>query len=143
MNKGIILEKHRHYMVLLTSDGTFQKGIVAKKNAMIGEEVEFKPCKKQFFFKMDRTDRRFVIKLGSVTILVALFIFSTFYFIGSRNDFIEEEIDLDENKIEFIYSFLKQREGKSSGSDKLKKEIKQMNDNSSEFKIIDSPFLQK
>lgn len=142
MNKGIILEKHRHYMVLLTSDGTFQKGIVAKKNAMIGEEVEFKPCKKRFFFQMDRTDRRLVMKLGSVTILVALFIFSTFYFIDGRNDFIEEEIDLDENKIEFIHSFLKQREGKS-GSDKLKKEIKQMNDNSSEFKIIDPPYLQK
>ncbi|GEM_PF-4419091 len=49
MNKGIILEKHRHYTIFLASDGTFQKGIVVNKNAIIGEEAEFKPCQKRFF----------------------------------------------------------------------------------------------
>ncbi|WP_405103362.1 anti-sigma factor domain-containing protein [Oceanobacillus sp. FSL H7-0719] len=94
MNKGIILEKHRNYMVILTSDGTFHKGIVVNKDAKIGEEVEFEPYRERIFFQMGRTEGRSLAgRVSSVTVLVALFIFSTSCFINSKINFSNEDIN--------------------------------------------------
>lgn len=42
MNKGVIMEKHRKYTIVLTKDGIFQKAVPIQQ-ADIGEEVEFEP----------------------------------------------------------------------------------------------------
>lgn len=42
MNKGLVMEKHRNYMIVLTPDGLFQKAVPTER-AEIGEEVDFEP----------------------------------------------------------------------------------------------------
>lgn len=41
MRKGIILEKHRNFVIILTADGSFEKAIPYNDKASIGEEVYF------------------------------------------------------------------------------------------------------
>jgi len=42
VNKGLVMEKHRKYMIVLTAEGHFQKA-VPTESAEIGEEVDFEP----------------------------------------------------------------------------------------------------
>lgn len=50
MRKGIILEKHRNFVIVLTADGSFEKAVPYDENASIGEEVYF---------------NRYILKVGS------------------------------------------------------------------------------
>mgnify|MGYP001159199971 CR=1 FL=1 len=43
MKKGIVMEKRRKYVIVLTADGFFEKGIASDPEAGIGEEISYQP----------------------------------------------------------------------------------------------------
>ncbi|AXI08674.1 hypothetical protein CUC15_07000 [Oceanobacillus zhaokaii] len=45
MKKGIVMERHQQFIILMTEEGEFEKGIALVKNPKIGEEVQYRPLK--------------------------------------------------------------------------------------------------
>lgn len=92
MKKGIILEQHRKYTILLTKDGSFEKGIVIQETADVGEEVFFKPYKESFLFM--KKDRNLSFKILSVACIFML-CFITFYFSSSEHTYAYVTVDIN------------------------------------------------
>lgn len=84
MSKGIVMEKHRKYTIVMTQDGSFHK-VRPVKNAGIGTEVsyEFSASKKRGLF-LFQSNSRIPVRYIAVACLVLLFVMP-FYFLGEQN----------------------------------------------------------
>ncbi|RFA32489.1 hypothetical protein CAI16_17855 [Virgibacillus dokdonensis] len=85
MNKGIIMEKRREYMIVLTKDGAFHKAIPIK-GVDIGMEVCFEPLsdqKKLMFMRRKKQYHNFFSLLAFVS-MICLFVLP-FYFVADNN----------------------------------------------------------
>ena len=104
MKKGIVLEHHRNYSIILTRDGSFEKVVVLEKNAAVGVEVSYKPYKGQLF-SLKRIN--VPIKTLSMVCIVLLLLLPLYFLVGKQktyayvtvdiNPSIEMEIDKDFN----------------------------------------------
>ncbi|AUJ25677.1 MULTISPECIES: anti-sigma factor domain-containing protein [Virgibacillus] len=85
MNKGIIMEKRREYMIVLTKDGAFHKAIPIK-GVDIGMEVCFDPLsdqRKLMFMQRKKQHHNFFSFLAFVS-MICLFVLP-FYFVADNN----------------------------------------------------------
>ncbi|WP_156288770.1 anti-sigma factor domain-containing protein [Oceanobacillus salinisoli] len=84
MKKGIILEQHRNYTILMTKDGAFEKG--KAEGGQIGEEVYFEPIhsRKSLFFAKGRRKHAPAQVLSMACILILLLL--PFYLISGANE---------------------------------------------------------
>lgn len=94
MNKGIIMEKHRHYNIVLTHDGSFKKVKIAHEDNLIGEEIKFEPYISKSFFKKD-IQLPAIMKLGSIAALIAIFVFFCFSFVGGNKTYAYITVDVN------------------------------------------------
>ncbi|WP_152654923.1 anti-sigma factor domain-containing protein [Oceanobacillus sp. CFH 90083] len=77
MKKGIVMEIHRKYAVLLTKDGSFEKGIILTEHAELGEEVVFQPVSKQTMWRRFWKKSSITVRLSAFVILaLCIFFFS-------------------------------------------------------------------
>lgn len=103
MKKGIILEQHRKYTILITKDGAFEKGKVRIKDAKIGEEVIFEPIRsKKFFFLTKKSRRHLPARILTIACIVLVCFLPFFVFPNDKtyayvtidiNPSIELEVD--------------------------------------------------
>lgn len=94
MNKGIIMEKHRHYNIVLTHDGSFKKVKIAHEDNLIGEEIKFEPYISKSFFNKD-IQLPAIMKLGSIAALIAIFVFFCFSFVGGNKTYAYITVDVN------------------------------------------------
>ncbi|WP_068675668.1 anti-sigma factor domain-containing protein [Oceanobacillus sp. Castelsardo] len=95
MKKGIILEQHRKYTILMTKDGAFEKGKVFIKDAKIGEEVAFKPIRqKKFLFLSKHNKRHFPARILTIACII-LICFLPFYFFPNDKTYAYVTIDIN------------------------------------------------
>ena len=96
MSIGIVMEIHRNYTIVLTRDGSFEKAIIADKDAVVGEEVKFEPYVNRKFLLIDMDNKRsLAMKVFSIAALVAIFLFSTFYLVGENRTYAYVTIDIN------------------------------------------------
>lgn len=74
MKKGIVMEIHRKYAILLTKDGSFEKGIILTEHAERGDEVIFQPVSGKSRWRRCWNNSPIAVRLSAV-ILLALLIF--------------------------------------------------------------------
>lgn len=73
MKKGIVMERHRKYTILMTKDGSFVKGRVLSNQSEIGEEVVFRPIgNRQVMLRKQRGIPWKVSLLAAAILLVVL-----------------------------------------------------------------------
>lgn len=73
MKKGIVMERHRKYTILMTKDGSFVKGRVLSNQSEIGEEVVFRPIgNRQVMLRKQRGIPWKVSLLAAAVLLVIL-----------------------------------------------------------------------
>ncbi|HLR40028.1 MAG TPA: anti-sigma factor domain-containing protein [Virgibacillus sp.] len=97
MKKGIVMKKHRRYMIVMTSRGIFQKAAPIE-HSLIGDEVYFQPIHSKkwlaFFFYTKKNRRTSVGLLATVCML--LLIAMPFYFImGKEETYAYVNIDIN------------------------------------------------
>jgi hypothetical protein len=107
VKKGIILEQHRKYTILITKDGAFEKGKVRIKDAKIGEEVIFEPIRsKKFFFLTKKSRRHLPARILTIACIVLVCFLPFFVFPNDKtyayvtidiNPSIELEVDENYN----------------------------------------------
>ncbi|MEK4300976.1 hypothetical protein MKY30_16575 [Oceanobacillus sp. FSL W8-0428] len=72
MKKGIVMEIHRKYAILLSKNGSFEKGIILTENAEIGDEVIFQPVYEKFEWKRCWGKSHITVRLSAIFILALL-----------------------------------------------------------------------
>ncbi|GAA0438695.1 MAG: anti-sigma factor domain-containing protein [Bacillota bacterium] len=85
MKKGIIMEQHRKYMIVLTEEGAFYKAVPVK-NAELGTEVSFKPmkAKKGLLFSFGGNKMNASLRLLALVSVMLLFVLP-FYFVMEKS----------------------------------------------------------
>src|SRR5699024_3808075 len=97
VKKGIVMKKHRRYMIVMTRKGVFQKATPIE-HSLIGDEVYFQPIHSKkwlaFFFYPSKNKRASVGLLATVCML--LLIAMPFYFImGKEETYAYVNIDIN------------------------------------------------
>ncbi|GGP09493.1 anti-sigma factor domain-containing protein [Oceanobacillus neutriphilus] len=72
MKKGIVMEIHRKYAILLSKNGNFEKGIILTEGAEIGAEVIFQPVYEKFGWKRCWEKSHRTVRLSAIFILALL-----------------------------------------------------------------------
>lgn len=84
MSKGIVLEKHRKFTIVMTRDGSFQK-VKPVRNAEIGSEVSYKVFAAKtsglLFFQSKKSSSLRYVAIACMIMLLVL----PFYFLGGQN----------------------------------------------------------
>ncbi|MFD1065777.1 anti-sigma factor domain-containing protein [Oceanobacillus locisalsi] len=96
MKKGIVMEIHRKYAILLTKDGSFEKGIILTAYADQGDEVIFQSVVEKSGWRSYWAKMPLSVRLSAI-ILLALFIFSFSLFYGANNSTTEAYVAIDIN----------------------------------------------
>ncbi|WP_067724947.1 anti-sigma-I factor RsgI family protein [Oceanobacillus damuensis] len=110
MKKGIVLERHSDYTIIMTKDGSFEKVTVPGENADVGEEVSYKPWKtekKTVAMLFPWKEMNMPIRALSMACIVLLLAFPIYFLAGESktyayvtvdiNPSIEMEVDKDFN----------------------------------------------
>lgn len=72
MKKGIVMEIHRKYAILLSKNGNFEKGIILTEGAAIGDEVIFQPVYEKSGWKRCWEKSHKTVRLSAIFILALL-----------------------------------------------------------------------
>ena len=92
MRKGIVMEKHRNFVIVLTADGSFEKAVPYNDQASIGEEVYFdKYIPKVRSRKIKIWRMRFI----SLCLMFTLGIFTVLYFTDEDQTYAYVNIDIN------------------------------------------------
>ena len=150
MKKGIVMEKHRKYIIIMTREGAFHKAIPID-GAIIGAEVSYKPLESEKKAKLHFfPGKKLNIQLLAMACVLFLLVLPIYFLMGSNktyayvnidiNPSIELEID-DELKVNSIRPLnddakiiLKQLE--SYEHEKLKTVIKKIMDKTEQTGLI-------
>lgn len=90
MKKGIIMEKRKKYVIVLTKDGSFQKTALADKDGAVGDEIDVIPyCP----FQIGKPCSSYAHFL--VAALVFALILSSFHFVGERRTYAYVNVDIN------------------------------------------------
>ncbi|WP_087973387.1 anti-sigma-I factor RsgI family protein [Oceanobacillus rekensis] len=92
MKKGIVLEHHRKYSIILTRDGSFKKVVVLDENVAVGEEVSYKPYK-GLLFSLKRINVPF--KTLSMVCIVLLVLLPLYFFVGKKETYAYITVDIN------------------------------------------------
>ncbi|WP_080874038.1 anti-sigma-I factor RsgI family protein [Oceanobacillus timonensis] len=96
MKKGIVMEIHRKYAILLTKDGSFEKGIILTTYADQGDEVIFQSVSEKAGWKSYWDKTPLAVRLSAI-VLLALFIFGFSLFYGTNNSATDAYVAIDIN----------------------------------------------
>lgn len=92
MRKGIIMEKHRNFVIVLTADGSFEKAVPYDEKTSVGEEVYFN----RYISKVrSRKRKRWNVKLISLCLILMLGLFSVLYFVNEDHTYAYVNIDIN------------------------------------------------
>lgn len=89
MKKGIIMEKRRNYVIVLTADGSFEKGIHLNEHALVGEEVCFHTLQRK-----SNKRKLLFIKLWSIVLLFTLSFLLT-HFVSQHRAYAYIHVDIN------------------------------------------------
>ncbi|RKQ31240.1 anti-sigma-I factor RsgI family protein [Oceanobacillus halophilus] len=95
--RGIILEQHRNYTILLTKDGAFEKGKVITGSGQIGDEVFFEPFgtkKKSFVFAQGNRKHVSALFLSAACFLLLL-ILPVYFITGANKTYAYVSVDIN------------------------------------------------
>lgn len=81
MRKGVILEIKKKYLVMLTPDGDFIKGMKPHDNYHIGQEISFDPYLKKLHFPLFHAPAR----IGSLAVVSILIICALLFNLSNQN----------------------------------------------------------
>ncbi|GAB3060796.1 anti-sigma factor domain-containing protein [Virgibacillus ainsalahensis] len=98
MKKGIVMEQHRKYTIMMTKEGTFQKAIPIN-DAEIGTEVSFKPLEEKgplLFFSSRKQKSRIFKMVAIVCILFVLFV-PSFLFMNADHTYAYVNVAINPN----------------------------------------------
>ncbi|WP_077324946.1 anti-sigma factor domain-containing protein [Virgibacillus siamensis] len=94
MKKGIVMEKHRRYMIVMQSDGVFQKAPPMDKVA-VGSEVTFEPLrarKRSYFYA---NNRNFSLKPVAMLCVLLLLLVPVYFMMGVNKTYAYVSIDIN------------------------------------------------
>ncbi|CDQ40756.1 MULTISPECIES: anti-sigma factor domain-containing protein [Virgibacillus] len=96
MKKGIIMEQHRKYMIVLTEEGVFYKAIPVK-NVEIGAEVTFKPipAQKRFHFLSRGHKMNMPMRLLALVSIMLLFVLPFYFLMDNKKTYAYVGIDIN------------------------------------------------
>jgi len=94
MKKGIVMEQHRNYSIIMTRDGSFEKAIVLEENATIGEEVSYKPVHKGMAFTK-RKQKKAPVRIFSMACIMLILIVPFYFLIGKDDTFAYVTVDIN------------------------------------------------
>lgn len=96
MKKGIVMEIHRKYAILLTKDGSFEKGIILTEHAERGDEVIFQPVSGRPRWRRYWDKTPIAVRLSAVVLLMLLiFGYPLFYGMGDTETHAYVAIDIN------------------------------------------------
>lgn len=72
MKKGIVMEIHRKYAILLSKNGNFEKGIILTEGTEIGDEVIYQPVYEKSGWKRCWEKSHHTVRLSAIFILALL-----------------------------------------------------------------------
>ena len=99
MYKGIVMEQHEDYMIVMSRDGLFQMAL-PMKNVKLGSEVYYQPLPNQKKVKASLLDnfRRYIsVEAGVMTLvfLVALLVIPMYFTVGSSSPYAYVNVDIN------------------------------------------------
>ncbi|MFD1017634.1 anti-sigma factor domain-containing protein [Thalassobacillus hwangdonensis] len=96
MKKGIIMEHHRNYTIVMTAEGTFHKA-VRQAEADVGMEVRFEPLpeKNGFFSFFRMTNQRRQVKFVAMVAALMIAIFPLYSWYDSNQAYAYVNIDIN------------------------------------------------
>lgn len=97
MNKGIVMEKRRRYMIVLMRNGIFQKAVPMEHTA-VGDEVYFKPIASQkwpLFLFYRQQNRQISVNFIAVFCMLLLIIVPFYLTKGKDRTFAYVNIDIN------------------------------------------------
>lgn len=94
MKKGIIMEKHRRFTVIMQKDGIFHKALPID-DAVIGTEVSYQPMemKKNYYFSGKKT--RVPVRMLAMACLLLLLVVPFYFFNNTSNTYAYVSIDIN------------------------------------------------
>ncbi|MFD1414225.1 anti-sigma-I factor RsgI family protein [Oceanobacillus jeddahense] len=97
MKKGIVMEFHRKYAILLTKDGSFEKGIIVTEHAELGEEVIYQPLSGNTRRRKYWDKTPIAIRLSAILFILTLIIFCFPLLQGTDNATTHAYVAIDIN----------------------------------------------
>ncbi|MFD2042821.1 anti-sigma factor domain-containing protein [Ornithinibacillus salinisoli] len=96
MSKGIVMEHHRKYTVVMTKDGLFQRAYPIN-NSDIGAEVEFKPLtnKKRIAISSILQERKMSLRIVSLACVFALLMIPLLMIVNQDKTYAYVDIDIN------------------------------------------------
>jgi len=97
--KGIVMEQHEDYMIVMSRDGLFQKALPIK-NVKLGSEVYYHPLpyhKKVKTYYLDNFRRFISVPVGVLTLvfLVILLVIPMYFTVGSSSPYAYVNVDIN------------------------------------------------
>ncbi|SES68459.1 Anti-sigma factor N-terminus [Oceanobacillus limi] len=96
MNKGIVMEQHRKYIIVMTEDGLFSKAHPIR-NCKVGEEVEYEPYKEtnRLLHPLAMKNQPLSIRMVAIACIFALLIVPTFLVMNQDHTYAYVDIDIN------------------------------------------------
>ncbi|WP_010650179.1 anti-sigma factor domain-containing protein [Oceanobacillus massiliensis] len=105
MKKGIVMEQHRNYSIIMTKNGSFEKAIVTDEKAIVGSEVSYQPLKaKKVAILFSGKKIPIPVKIASMACIILLLALPIYFFSGKNETYayvtvdINPSIEMDVNK---------------------------------------------
>ncbi|MGJ9459286.1 anti-sigma factor domain-containing protein [Oceanobacillus sp. CF4.6] len=97
MKKGIVLERHRDYTIIMTKDGSFEKALLVEGNADVGEEVSYNPLKSEkkrtLLFSWEKMN--IPVKTLSMACIILLFVLPFYFLSGQKETYAYVTVDIN------------------------------------------------
>ncbi|WP_430787901.1 anti-sigma factor domain-containing protein [Virgibacillus flavescens] len=97
MSKGIVMEKHRKFTIVVASDGSFQK-VKPIKDAEIGAEVSYETLTEKqggLLFFPTRKKNSVPIRYIAIACMVLLFVMPFYFFSGDNKTYAYVNLDIN------------------------------------------------
>ena len=98
MKKGIVMELHRNYTIIMTKEGFFLKAKPCKKGVIIGEEVAYEPLdldKRHISILQSWKMLNTPFKTFFMTCVILLFFLPFYMFSGERESYVYVTLDIN------------------------------------------------
>ncbi|MFC4024565.1 hypothetical protein ACFOUV_12230 [Oceanobacillus longus] len=97
MKKGIVLERHRDYTIIMTKDGSFEKALLVEGDADVGEEVSYNPLKseKKRMLLFSWKKMNIPVKTLSMACIILLFVLPFYFLVGQKETYAYVTVDIN------------------------------------------------
>lgn len=97
MKKGIVMEMHQKYTIIMTEEGNFQKTIPINDSA-VGTEVIYEPLttkSRVSFFFHPKKKRQATLRILAMACIVLLFIFPFYFLAGNEETYAYVNVEIN------------------------------------------------